>query len=102
MPIGKATVLVSPRSGKAYTHFSNNGWRRTLKRSGIAHIRWHDLRHTFASRLAQKGVSLQVIKELLGHSTLQMVLRYAHLQQQNLRDAVAALDPRKAEEKAAQ
>jgi site-specific recombinase XerD len=50
--------------------------------------------------LAQKGVSLKPIKELPGHSTQQMVLRYPHLQQQNLRDAVTALDARKVEARA--
>lgn len=96
-------VFTNAKTGRMLTHgFNNTTWKKTLKRAGITKLRWHDLRHTFASRLAQKGVPLQVIKELLGHSTLQMVLRYAHLQQQNLRDAVAALDPAKVVERAAQ
>ena len=51
-------------------------------------IHFHSLRHSFASLLAQKGVSLYIIKELLGHEDLATTQIYSHLQQQNLRDAV--------------
>jgi integrase len=54
----------------------------------IPNFRWHDLRHTFASRLAMAGVSLRTLAELLGHKTLAMVMRYAHLAPAHLRDAV--------------
>jgi integrase len=52
---------------------------RALAAAHINDFRWHDLRHTFASRLRMKGVELATIKELLGHTTINMVLRYAHL-----------------------
>jgi integrase len=50
-----------------------------LKEAGIAEFRWHDLRHTFASYLARHGASLAEIAEAMGHETLAMVKRYAHL-----------------------
>jgi integrase len=63
-----------------------------LARSKIARFRWHDLRHHFASRLAQAGVPLNTIRELLGHQSLAMTLRYAHLSPDQKRNAVALLN----------
>lgn len=54
-------------------------------------IGWHVLRHTFASHLAQKGISLKAIQELLGHSDIKTTMRYAHLSPRELRQAVDVL-----------
>ena len=50
-------------------------------------IRIHDLRHNFASHLANKGVSLQVVGGLIGHTQIRTTQRYSHLQDAALRDA---------------
>lgn len=55
---------------------------------------WHDLRHTFASKLANNGISLQVIQILLGHSDLKMTQRYAHIEPLTLSDAIKTLEPK--------
>lgn len=49
------------------------------RRAGITDFHIHDCRHHLASRLAQRGATLQEIKELLGHASIEMTLRYAHL-----------------------
>lgn len=55
-------------------------------------LRFHDLRHTFASWAVQRDATLQEVEDLLGHSSLAMVMRYAHLAPEHLRGAVARLD----------
>jgi len=66
-------------------------WRKALKRAGIRDFRWHDLRHTWASWHVQRGTPLQVLKELGGWETLEMVQRYAHLSADHLAHWVAPL-----------
>lgn len=67
-------------------------FQRALKRAGIRSIRWHDLRHTYASLLAKEGASLQAIQRLLGHSDIRTTMRYAHLAQADLTRAAKLLD----------
>jgi integrase len=54
-------------------------WEKVLKRARISKFRWHDLRHHFASRLVQQGAPLNTVRDLLGHGSVGMSLRYAHL-----------------------
>lgn len=56
-------------------------WESVLHKAGITDFHWHDLRHTFASRCVMAGVDLRTLQQLLGHKTLQMVVRYSHLSQ---------------------
>jgi len=74
------------------TNFRQRVFNPVVLRARIDNFRWHDLRHTFASRLAMAGVDLNTIRELLGHKTLAMTLRYAHLSPTHLHQAVKLLD----------
>ena len=69
-------------------------WETVLKRARISKFRWHDLRHHFASRLVQKGVPLNTVRDLLGHGSVGMSLRYAHLAPDQRREAVSKLNER--------
>src|SRR5439155_24310829 len=55
-------------------------------------VNFHTLRHTFASWAVMRGVSLKELQELLGHSSLAMTMRYAHLAPEHLRAAVSRLE----------
>jgi integrase len=61
--------LVSPRQW----------FNLAAKAAGLKNFTWHCLRHTFASRLIMAGVDLRTVQELMGHKTIQMTVRYAHL-----------------------
>lgn len=63
-------------------------WTRARRETGLKAVRWHDLRHTCASWLVQNGVPLLAVKEFLGHSTIAVTQRYAHLAPTHLREAV--------------
>jgi len=67
-------------------------WEATLKEAKVKNFRWHDLRHTFCSRLAQAGVSLKVIQEAAGHKTIAMSARYAHMDHTTLQNAMSVLN----------
>lgn len=85
-------VFTNTDTGTRYDRFNNHPWRDALVAAGVQKFRWHDLRHTCASRMVQRGVPLKAVGEILGHSSLTTTMRYAHLAPGNLRDAVQALD----------
>ena len=74
----------------------DKAWRRILARAEailgeqIEDVRIHDLRHTFASQLANANCSLHVIAQALGHRTVSQSARYAHIRNDVLREASSA------------
>jgi len=86
---GQPHVFLSQKGGRY--HSVRTAFESALRRAGIAEFTFHDLRHTFASRLVMAGVDLTTVKELLGHKDIKMTLRYAHLSQDHKRQAVNRL-----------
>jgi integrase len=68
-----------------------NAFIKACHKAGIRDFHFHDLRHTAASHMAMAGVDIMAIRQVLGHKTIQMTLRYSHLSPGHLRTAVAAL-----------
>ena len=67
-------------------------WEYCLKRANVPNFCFHDIRHSYASYLAMNGASLLEIAEILGHHTLQMVKRYAHLTEAHTRSVVERMN----------
>ena len=67
-------------------------WHRIRTRARLPDLRLHDLRHSFASFLVNKGISLYVVQGLLGHAHARYTQRYAHLTSDTLHDAVGTVD----------
>ncbi len=87
---GTDPVFPSVHSGNALQ--GSRGWFPTaIEEAGIEGYTWHCNRHTFASRLVMAGVDLRTVAELLGHRTLQMVMRYSHLAPEHQASAVDRL-----------
>jgi integrase len=68
------------------------GFEHAVQRAGIKDFHFHDLRHTFASRLVMAGVDIRTVQELMGHKTIAMTLRYSHLSPDHKRKAMEALE----------
>ena len=84
-------VFCRPQDGEAIRSI-RTGFKGAIRRGRIEDYRFHDTRHEFASALAMAGVDLNTIRELLGHKTMRMVMRYSHLTDRHKAQAVALLD----------
>lgn len=76
--------MMSPASAAKYLY-------RICDHAGIKRHGWHVLRHTFATRLGATGVAVHVLKELLGHSSIKMTLRYMHVERESVESTVALI-----------
>lgn len=88
--------VFSDSGGRPFTH-DRLSYRlaNVCRKAGLRKVTWHVLRHTFASHLAMRGVPLHVVQTLLGHSTITMTMRYAHVAPSALRTAIEVLNPRR-------
>jgi len=80
-------------AGRDPQHNYRRWFNEALMEAKIKDCSWHCNRHTFASRLVMAGVDLRTVAELMGHSSIQMTMRYAHLTPQHNRAAVDRLVP---------
>jgi hypothetical protein len=80
-------VFYNQKTGTPFVDLSA-GLELACKKGGITGVTWHTLRHTFASRLLERGADIMTVKELLGHSTVAVTMRYTH---SNLDSKVAAV-----------
>jgi integrase len=90
--LGSHPVYVFTYKDQPVARTTTKAWKAALKRAEITDFRWHDLRHTWASWHVQNGTSLQELMELGGWSSIEMVLRYAHLAGEHLKGAAHRLN----------
>jgi integrase len=84
--------LVFPSDDGGEFGSMKTAWANLMKKARIQNFRWHDMRHHFASQLVMAGVDLNTVRELLGHQSLEMTLRYAHLSEDHKTAAIAKLE----------
>ena len=84
-------VFINPKTNKPYIDLKKS-FKKVLMNANIENFRFHDLRHTVATRLVEKGIDLVVVQEILGHSKLTTTQRYAHPVPQRKLDAINVLN----------
>lgn len=88
-----AHVFAAQRGGEPYTrNGASSFFARICSEAGISDLHFHDLRHDFATRLRRGGVDLDALQELLGHASMAMTQRYAHIGRAELQAAVERVD----------
>lgn len=70
-------IFINPETNNPYTDIKHS-FHSVLKKANIENFRFHDLRHTVATRLVESGIDLAVVKEILGHAKIDTTMRYAH------------------------
>lgn len=85
------------RDGQPFTHMKvSRALAEACRRAELRKIGWHTLRHTFATHLSMNGTPLNIVQALLGHSTITMTMRYAHVAPSALKTAIELANPRTA------
>jgi integrase len=89
--LSKGEYVFSRQEGKPPKSI-RTAFENAVKRAELGDFHFHDIRHAFASKLVMSGVDLLTVKELLGHKTIAMTMRYSHLSQEYKRKAIRFLD----------
>lgn len=83
---------VCPNATDAIRRDGRSWFENAVKRAGIPDFHYHDLRHTFASRLVMAGVDIRTVQELLGHKNINQTMRYSHISSDHRRAAVEKMN----------
>ncbi len=84
-------VFINPKTNKPYTDIKKS-WHKVLNKANIENFRFHDLRHTVATRMVEKGIDLLVVKDILGHTMIETTMRYAHPVPERVQAAIEVLN----------
>jgi len=90
--VGKHTTRVFTCNGKPISQITSSTWKSALEKAEIENLRWHDLRHTWATWLRQLGTPTHELQKMGGWKTAAMVERYAHVAPDHLAQAAARLE----------
>lgn len=90
---GGGHIFLNPNTGRPYSKSAvHRLWTKIKKEAGVENFRFHDLRHTVATRLVEKGVPVPVVKELMWHSNVETTMRYVHAVAEQIKGAMSVLD----------
>jgi integrase len=84
-------ALTGPEGQLLTRHALQHAWGAVREAAGLEDLHWHDLRHSAATTLRQRGVGLDVLQQILGHSSITMTMRYAHVAADAMRAALRDL-----------
>lgn len=86
-------VFINPRTNTAFGRIGMSKiWNKIKEKAGVTDFRFHDLRHTVGTRLAQKGVPVPVIKDIMAHSDIKTTMRYVHTAEEQMQKAMEVLN----------
>jgi len=89
-------VFENPETGKPFRSVRHS-FENACRRAGISGLRFHDLRHTFASRMVERGCDIETLRDLLGHHSVTVTQRYVHTDLDRKKAAVGLLGAKRAE-----
>src|SRR5262249_47477184 len=78
-------------TGRLYPNLKPRWFAHAVREAKVQDFTWHDLRHTFASRLVMAGVDIRTVQELMGHKSISRTMRYAHLSPKHRTEALEKL-----------
>ena len=87
----KGYIFINPETGLPYKDIKK-AWSTALEKANIENFRFHDLRHTFATRLIEKNIDIVVAKELMGHANISTTMIYVHSDADRKKNAINVID----------